>query len=191
MRYKTELMRSILTNEKAQEIIDYVSQIYGDSYVGLWIFQAIGVVMGEVQNMAEQLCYEGNPGTSDLLLDYWEDHYGLPRNPALTNDKRRARLIAKIQSKGPCNPVRLAAAVSAALGGVEVDITENVRKNTFRVNIREVVDSILPAGAVLERMKPAHLIYEIQVATQSVTTAELKTAIAVTWAELFKVEVLQ
>lgn len=191
MRYQTEMMRAILTNEKAQEIIDYVSQIYGDSYVALWIFQAIGTVMGEVYTMAEQLCYETNPATADLLLDYWEDHYGIARNPALSKEQRQASLIAKTQSRGPCNPNALENAVSAALGGVEVEITENVAKNTFLVNIREVVDSINPAVAVLERMKPAHLIYQIRVATQSVTTAELKTAIAMTWAELFKVEVLQ
>lgn len=191
MNYQTKLMQEILTNEKAQEIIDYVSQIYGDSYVALWIFQAIGTVMGEVYTMAEQLCYETNPATADLLLDYWEDHYGIARNPALSKEQRQASLIAKTQSRGPCNPKALENAVSAALGGVEVEITENVAKNTFLVNIREVVDSINPAVAVLERMKPAHLIYQIRVATQSVTTAELKTAIAMTWAELFKVEVLQ
>ena len=46
MRYQTELMRSILTNETAQKIIDYISPIYGDSYVGLWLFQAIGTALG-------------------------------------------------------------------------------------------------------------------------------------------------
>ena len=44
MNHQTELMRSILKNQKAQEIIDYVSPIYGNSYVGLWIYEAIGTV---------------------------------------------------------------------------------------------------------------------------------------------------
>lgn len=191
MKYQTEMMRAILTNEKAQDIIDYVSPIYGNSYVGLWIYQAIGAVLGEIYTIAEQLRYETNPATADLLLDYWEEHYGIPKNNSMTTEQRRLRIIAKTQSRGPCNPVTLATAVSAALGGAEVEITENIAKNTFLVNIREVVEDFTPAVAVLERMKPAHLIYQIRVATQTVTDAELKTAIAMTYAERFKVEVQQ
>lgn len=191
MRYQTELMRRILTNEKAQQIIDYVSPIYGESYVGLWLFQAIGTVLGEVCDIAEQLRYETNPSTADLLLDYWEREYGIPVDHSLTKEQRRARIIAKTQSHGPVNPARMRDSVSAALGGVEVDITENVAQNTFLVNIREHVESITPAVAVIERMKPAHLVYQVRVATQTITDADLKIAIAMTHSEEYKVEVQQ
>ena len=191
MRYKTELMRRILTNEKAQEIIDYVSPIYGNSYVGLWIFQAIGTVLGEVCAIAEQLRYETNPTTADLLLDYWEMEYGITPDTSLTKEQRRAKVTAKTQGQGPCNAARLRNAVSAALGGVEVDIVENVAQNTFLVNIREAVESIIPAVAVIERMKPAHLVYQIQVTTQTIADVDLKIAIALTHSEQFKVEVQQ
>ena len=191
MRYQTELMRSILTNETAQQIIDYVSPIYGDSYVGLWLFQAIGVALDEVCKIAKQLKNETNPATADLLLGYWEQEYGLATDTSLTKEQRRTKILAKTQTRRAANPARLSTAVSAALGGVEVDITENVDKNTFLVNIRENVPSLVPAVAVLERMKPAHLIYQIRVATQTVSTAEIKVAIAMTHAEQYKVEVLQ
>ena len=191
MRNPTELMKSILTNETAQKMIDYVSPIYGNSYVGLWIYQAIGYVLSEVCKIAYQLRYETNACTADLLLDYWERQYGLPADSSLTKEQRRTRLLNKKQSRGPCTPARLAAAVSVALGGVEVDITENVAQNTFLVNIREVVPSLVPAVAVLERMKPAHLIYQIRVATQTVSDAEIQVAIAMTHSEQYKVEVYQ
>lgn len=191
MRKQTEIMQAILTDEMARKIIDYVSPIYGDSYVGLWLFQAIGIVLGEVSDIVEQLRYETNAGTAELLLDYWEDHYGIPRDTSLTAEQRRLRINAKTQSRGPCNPVKLEAAVSAALGGATVEIMENVGKNTFLVNIRDYVEDFTPAIPVLERMKPAHLIYQIRVAMQMVTTAELKTAIAITHAEKYQVEVLQ
>ena len=191
MRYQTELMRSILTNETAQKIIDYVSPIYGDSYVGLWLFQSIGVALDEVRKIAEQLKNETNPATADLLLGYWEQEYGLATDTSLTKEQRRTKILAKTQTRRAANPSRLSTAVSAALGGVEVDITENVDKNTFLVNIREHVPSLVPAVAVLERMKPAHLIYQIRVAAQTVSTAEIKVAIAMTHAEQYKVEVLQ
>lgn len=191
MRNPTELMQTILQNEIAQKIIDYVSPIYGDSYVGLWIYESIGGVLKEVVDIAEALKSEGNPATSVLLLDYWEDYYQIPRDPTLTTEQRQQRIIAKIRQRGPLNPTVLAQMVSAALGGVPVEITENIAKNTFLVNIREVVDSINPAVAVLEQRKPAHLIYKIQVVAETVSEADIKTAIAITHAERFKVEVEQ
>lgn len=191
MRYQTELMRSILTNETAQKIIDYVSPIYGNSYVGLWLFQAIGSALGEICTISEQLRHETNPATADLLLDYWEREYGLTTDTSLTKEQRRAKIIAKTQSRGPASPARIGAAVSAALGGVEVDITENIDRNTFLVNIREYVESIVPAVAAVERTKPAHLVYQIRVATQTVSDAEIKVAIAMTHAEQYRVEVQQ
>lgn len=191
MRNPTELMKSILTNETAQKMIDYVSPIYGNSYVGLWFFQAMGVVLSELCTIADQLRYETNVSTADLLLDYWEKQYGLPTDSSLTKEQRRERIIAKKQSLGPCTPARLSAAISAVLGGVKVEITENVAPNTFLVNIRELVPSIVPAVAVVERMKPAHLVYQIRVVTQTIADADIKVAIAMTHAEQYKVEVLQ
>lgn len=190
MRNPTELMKSILTNELAQKMIDYVSPVYGNSYVGLWIFQTIGVALSDIVTIAEQLRYETNASTADLLLDYWEKQYGLPTDRTLTKEQRRGRIISKKQNRGPCNRARLEAAVSAALGGVEVDITENVDRNTFLVNVREVVPSVVPAVAVIERMKPAHLVYQIRVVTQTVTDADIKVAIAMTHSEQYKVEVI-
>lgn len=191
MRNPTDMMLQILKNKISQKIIDYVSPIYGDSYVGLWIYEAIGTALDELVTICEKLKNEGALSTTDLLLDEWEKHYRLPYDPTLTKDQRRQKIIAKRQMRGPLNPTVLENAVSAALGGVPVEITENYAKNTFLVNIREVVDSINPAIAVLEERKPAHLIYQIRVATQTVSNADIKTAIAITRAEKFRVEVQQ
>lgn len=191
MRYKTEMMEAILQNPKAREIVDYIcAYIYGESYVGLWIYEAIGTVLGEIYDIAEELKREGNAWTTEDLMAYWERHYGLPVNTSLTIGQRRKILIAKIQERGPCNPIRLANAVSAALGGVPVDITENVAKNTFLVIIREIVNSYDAIRDVLDRRKPAHLIYELRVTIQTVAEVEeIKTATATTYKESSVVEV--
>lgn len=189
MRKPTELMRSILTNKTAQEIIDYIPPVYGDSYVGLWIIQAIGTVLGEIRDICEGLMYETTPATSTLLLDYWEDQYGLPRDSSLTIEQRRARIIQKRLTRGPCNPAVLAAAVSSALGGIRVDINERVAKNTFEVLLYEQVSDLTPAMAVLDRLKPAHLIYEIRIIATEAITAEVNVGAAVTYGEKFNVEV--
>ena len=189
MRNPTDMMRAIVADETAQRMIDFVSPIYGNSYVGLWLYQSIGVVIGEAYKLAEQLKSETNPATAELLLDYWEDHYAIPRDSSLSVEQRRNRIILKTQTRGGASPARLAAAISSALNGVRVEITENVAKNTFLINIREYVESIAPAVAVVERMKPAHLIYQIRVAEQFVAQRDINVAVAMTHAEVYKVEV--
>lgn len=189
MRQPTELMRSILTDEMAQKIIDWVPPVYGDSYVGLWIFQAIGTLLGEIRGICEALMYETSPATATLLLDQWENQYGLMRDSSLTIEQRQARIIQKRLTRGPCNPATLAMAVSNALGGIPVEILENVAKNTFAVVLAEVVSDVSPAVAVIERMKPAHLIYEFRVAAQTATVTKVGVGIAVTQSEIMEVEV--
>ena len=189
MRQPTDLMRTILTDETAQKIIDWVPPVYGDSYVGLWIFQAIGTLLGEIRNICVSLMSETSPATATLLLDQWEDQYGLQRDSSLSVEERQARIVRKILTRGPCNPVTLAMAVSSALGGIQVEIQENVAKNTFAVVLQDVVDDVTPAVAVLDRMKPAHLIYEFRVAAQTATATKVGVGIAVTQSEIMEVEV--
>ena len=189
MRQPTELMRSILTDEMAQKIIDWVPPVYGDSYVGLWIFQAIGTLLGEVRDICEALMYETSPATATLLLDQWEDQYGLMRDSSLTIEQRQARIVQKRLTHGPCNPATLALAVSNALGGIKVEIQENVAKNTFAVVLADALEDLSPAMPVLERMKPAHLIYEFRVAAQTAPATKVGVGIAVTQSEIMEVEV--
>lgn len=191
MNYRTELMEKILTSPTAQKMIDYVSPIYGNSYVGLWLFQAIGLILDKPVEYAEALMKEANPTASVLLLDLWEKHYALPKDSSLSTEQRQARIRAKLVSRGPCNPSRLAAAVSSVIGGIEVRIVENVAPNTFRVEIQDPIPSIAPVVAVLEKKKPAHLVYKIQVVHQVVTETEIQTAIAMTRANIYRVEVQQ
>lgn len=181
MRNPTEMMKQILTSPAAQKMIDYVSPVYGNSYVGLWIFQAIGAIFDPVVGYAETMRTEANPITSVLLLDMWEQHYDLPTNSSLTTEQRQARLAARIQSRGPCNPAKLASAVSAVIGDVPVRIHENVAQNTFLVEIFGEVSSIKKVTNLLDKTKPAHLIYWIRL--QIETPADTMIAVSVTHSE--------
>lgn len=187
MRKPTELMRSILQNEMAQRIIDFVSPIYGNSYVGLWVYEAIGIVLGEVYTISDKLRYETSASTTEMLMDYWEYQYGLPKDNSLTLEQRRYRLLLKKRNGLPANPKKLSDAMSAALDGAEVDITENVDKNTFLVNIRDVVPSYAPAISVIERRKPAHLIYRVR--SCAVSDVKITVAVAVAHSERYEISV--
>lgn len=156
MRYQTDLMRAILTNETAREIIDWVSQIYGDSYVGLWVYQVIGFVLGEVRTLAEQLRREVQPDTAVRLLDLWEASYGQTPDPALNTAQRQARLAMWRLSRGPASPYRLEQAATAATGYPTM-LTENIDPYTFSIGIicDEVID-LDEVAAKLRWIKPAH-----------------------------------
>lgn len=182
MRNQTDMMREILKNETAQRIINFVSPIYGNSYVGLWIYESIGVVMDEIFEIANRLQYETTPATADLLLEYWEDHYEIPRNNSLTPDQRRCRILEKMQSRLPCTPHGLEAAVSMAIDGIPVEVTENVGKNLFFVTIKGSLGDISLAIDAIERKKPAHLIYHMQAQMEAEAT-DLRIAGAITHAE--------
>ena len=190
MKQPTELMRQILKNETAQTIIDYVSPIYGDSYVALWIYEVIGMALSEISVRAVKLRDETNPITTELLMDYWETEYGLHKDSRLTMEQRRERLLRKIRDRAPCNPKRLAEALAVVLE-VPVKITERVAKNTFRVDILNSVSDfhkLMHMISVLEAKKPAHLIYEVNV-DSPVDETNLKLATATTQAETYKVGV--
>jgi len=155
-------MEQILTSPKAREIIDWVSPIYGESVIGLHLFQAIGTALDTACDIAEQLRDEVQPISAGRLLDLWEEHFGLIRDPALTQEQRRARLLSKQLMKAPSNPKKLEWALSQILCGADVHIAECTAKNTFAVfvsNPPEQALKELPAALdLLFRRKPAHLL---------------------------------
>lgn len=257
-------MRRILTDSTAQRIIDFVSQLYGDSYVGLWLFQVIGCVLSPVSAVAEQLKQETSVFTASLLIAEYENEYGITPDPTMTIEQRRNRVIAAMRVKGAITPVRLADAVSASLGGARVEVIEYdanaadahdidqivkygqrsgispdaetaisdaeingivvlgertsgtpdpttsltyndidgvvllgkrqnpedwLNKNHFIVSVKDSVNSLAPAQAVIERLKPAHLYYTLRGTTVTAGYADIKIAVATTQAILYKVEV--
>ena len=79
MWYKTDLMEKILKSEAAQRIIDYVSDVYGESYVGLWLFQVIGIVIDEVDAIIMDLFDEIFPERSENYCHTGKKNMGSSR----------------------------------------------------------------------------------------------------------------
>lgn len=192
MNYRTELMVQILKSDKAQEIIDEVSQIYGDSYVGLWLFQAIGAVLDELSGIVEHLPSEFIPNTATLTLDYWENEYGLPKDSSLTLEQRQQRFSRKFLDQVPYNPARLEVMVAEVLGlaSDKVDIIENSSKNKFTVYVRQSVDDLSGAVKIINQKKPSHLIYDISVAEQVYSDRNVDVALTLNTYEKYEVEVI-
>ena len=160
MWYITDLMDKILESEAAQRIIDYVSDVYGESYVGLWLFQVIGIVIDDINTIIMGLFDEIFPETSEKLLPYWEKEYGIIPDDTLTIEERRANIKAKMQMMAPINPAKLENILSDTVEKEEM-ITEVTGSNKIIINVIGYVDDLTGMREIIERLKPAHVIYEI------------------------------
>ena len=162
MWYRTDLMDKILQNDAAKRLVDYVSDIYGESYVGLWLFQVMGQALDEVNLSILLLFNEIFPNRSDILLPYWEKEYGITPNEYLSIEERQNNLLKKINSRQPMNPKRMEMLVEN-LCKRKCEVIEYISPFTFEirigsgdsyVNLRDVID-------LIGDIKPAHLNYKI------------------------------
>lgn len=161
MRQATELSKKILTDNVAKRIIDWISPVYGDSYVGLWALQAIGSALTVPEGIAESLRQEVTAATTVSLIGLWEEHYGIPDGTGMTIEERRARILQRIALYGAVNPAKLEAAVSNALGGAATRIIEHTGDHRFNVRVDPTVTDYREAKKILDKLKPAHLRYDI------------------------------
>ena len=160
--YETELMREILKSPMAQKMIQEISPRYGNAYAFLWLMQVIGLEWDEIGKWVEEYRLQVVPQTATWSLKYWEKQYGIETNEALSDERRRAAIIAKRISKGPMNPARLERIASAA-AGFPVRVVENTAKNRFEVYVSAapwLVDEDAVIAAI-EHAKPARLRYDL------------------------------
>lgn len=177
MRYHTEMMDSILTSPAAQRVIDYVTPIYKNGYVALWMFQAIGAVLDELIDFSEGLSAQTAPQTATWSIENWEAEYGIPSDTDQTLEQRRLNITTRINTSTPANPAVLAQYATAA-GGVPCEIVENVAKNTFAVVMHAENGDVDAIRAAIDEAKPAHLIYIIETALQRETINNIYAASA-------------
>lgn len=127
MRYRTELMESILTSSEAQKIIDFITPTYGEAYAFLWALQVIGYALDDCVKCTDQYLDQVTPQTATWTLEFWEKEYDINPDPAWDMDQRRQNIMAKMRYKAPITPKKLEDMVSATIGH-RVEVFENVDK---------------------------------------------------------------
>lgn len=187
---KTEMAEEILTSNTAKAMYNMVSPIYGNSYVALWIFQAIGMVLDEYRVYFEEVAAQLNPETATWLLPLWEERYGIIPGEEWTLEQRREAVISRRKFNAPITPIKLSDLVSAIVG-VPVDIIENTGQNQFTVYIRRniEVDKYANALQFVDSTKAAHLIYLLEIAAENATTLKNYVACGVSQYKTHYVEV--
>lgn len=168
LHHSTELAEKILTSDSARQMYNNVSPIYGNSYVGLWMFQVIGLELDRMMSYFEDIPNQLNPATATWLLPAWEERYGITPGTDWTIERRRDAVVSKRKFNAPITPTKLGEMLSA-LAGVLVEVIENTGKNKFSVYVRDNIPVEKFAGAkeVTDEAKPAHLIYDIEIAARN------------------------
>lgn len=149
------------TNPVAKEMMAMISPIYDKSYVGKWIFQVMGLGLGQAKERILSLYQEAFPGTAYLTISLWEQQYGLTPTPDMSLEARRMAILERIQSQHPINPSWLANEIYEACMG-ETTILENTGPNKFTVLISEGDRGVRFNDLIelIDKHKPAHLSYD-------------------------------
>lgn len=145
------------TNETALRMMERISPIYDRSYVGKWIFEIMGMEMGEARAYFEELRQQPFPERTTWAIEYWERRYAITPKPTDDLATRRQNIIMKRGIMLPMNPARMEEIINGLTGGSST-ITENVEDYTFAVDIDGVSPGVDLSRVLKEikKRKPSH-----------------------------------
>lgn len=151
----------IIRSPTAEDMIRMVTQgFYDNSYIGLWLFEAIGREYDDMGRWVVELKREIFIQTCTWSIGLWEGLYGISTNPELPLEQRRAKLLAKQLHRPPINPAQIAGII-AAFAGCPVRIVDPISPYAFKVIVDES-NALYPvdykaAREMLAEIKPSHL----------------------------------
>ena len=162
------------TNETALRMMERISPIYDRSYVGKWIFEIMGMEMGEARAYFEELRQQPFPERTTWAIEYWERRYAIIPKPTDDLETRRRNIIMKRGDRLPMNPARMEQIVNSLTGGTTT-VTENVDDYTFRVAIDGATLGMNMLAVVKEirRRKPSHQNFDCTVVVRAKKSAHL------------------
>ena len=156
----SELSDRILTTDTGRKMLEQVSPIYENSYIGLWMLEVIGREYENLWELVRTLPAQLFPETADWGLELWEKRYGLD-GAGLTLEERRAQLRLKRAYDGPLTPKRIED-LAESMTGLKARVVEHVGPYTFAVYLLAATSSEDKLREMINRVKPAHLSFEIR-----------------------------
>lgn len=97
-------------------------------------------------------------------LALWEEAYGIPFDPALSEEQRRGRVLAKIKGLG-MTTVEKIRGVAGAFDPSPVEVAEHYPDYFFEVWYTDTIgpiDDEAGLRAIINELKPAHLDWEVK-----------------------------
>lgn len=157
----SELKDTILTNVTSRRMVANVSPIYDNSYIGLWVFEAMGREYEEAWELTNTLPDQLFPETATWGLVLWEQRYRIPIDLSMPIEERRLRVVTKRSIPRPLNPM----SIEVMLFNIterHIEYHEHTGPYTFGVYL---LNSALPSGkqvdydailALIRKHKQAH-----------------------------------
>ena len=151
------------TKVSAKRMLLRITDIYGKSYVGKWIFEVMGAEIDPAWDRVEELKQQAFPVTATWGLKYWEQRYGIYPDESIPIEKRRRKVLSYRMPRLPMNPVRMERILSAA-SGRKVEVKENIAPYTFEITIdgnSSIQVDLMDLFDLIEKIKPAHQSYRV------------------------------
>jgi hypothetical protein len=149
----------MIKSKKGQEMFNSVSPIYEQNEIMESIFEAIGTEADMSVVLSDDILLQLFPQTATWGLDIWEQRLGLITNHNEDIKIRRAKIMAKLQSRYVINPNRMACMIQNFTNG-DIEIQENVTPYVFEVDILSedgFLDDLKDLYSTVKRTKPSHL----------------------------------
>ncbi|MHB9901478.1 YmfQ family protein [Clostridium botulinum] len=149
----------MIKSQKGKEMITYVSPIYEQSRVMQAIFESIGYEWDVAEALSDDILKQFFPQTATWGLIYWEEAVNIVTNLTEEIERRRRKVIAKLQSRYAINPKRMAL-ILKNYTGADILITEDIAPYTFEVKLtgREgFPKSLEDLYKEVKKIKPSHL----------------------------------
>ena len=100
----------------------------------------------------------------------WEEEYGITPDPTWTLVQRRQNILATMKYKAPITPKKLADRITA-VAGIPTTVKEVKGTNSLEVILSKLTLDYSKISALIDRIAPAHLIYDIHVEEEERITA--------------------
>lgn len=137
-------------------------------------FYSKSKIFSVIQEILSEECHKDRMDYQDLLnqffiksatwgLDMWEEFAGLPVSPHLKDRIRRQNILNALQNRDTVT-VKTIQSLAEGYSGGACEVTEQNEEYKFTikfVGVRGEPESLLSLKEALERMKPAHLTYEL------------------------------
>lgn len=158
------LRDTIITSPSAEKMLGRVSPIYDNSYVGLWLFEAIGREYDGLREIVDTFPDQLFPQSVTWAIELWEQRYGITPRPSQTLEERRAAIKA-IRTKSMSFTPAVLEQYIYNLTGRRAEVVDHIDEFTFGVYIDDTdgmrnasVDDI---KAYINRNKHSHMSYEL------------------------------
>lgn len=179
-----ELQESILTSEVAKRMVERVTPIYANSYVGLWMFETIGEEYDRLWEIINSISAQILPSTATWSLELWERRYGIIPPAGSSIELRRAAIEQKRHVRPPLSPFRLEQ-LCEMLTGNPAHVEDHIGPYTFGVQVTASSLKVLKeVNSLIRKIKPSHLSYELENNAPADTPSNIYAATAQTGAKI-------